>query len=90
MSTRISASLVVNDTGQIACMGCDQELGPKGKPWKEAAQIDEAPLKGSGGQPYSNASNILLRRFYCPGCAKLLDTETALDGDPFLNDFVNV
>ncbi len=90
MSIRVSASLVVNEADQIACMNCGHELGPKGQPWKEAAHLDESPLKGSGGEPYSNASNVLLRRFYCPGCAKLLDSETAVDGDPFLNDVVEV
>ena len=90
MSTRISASLVVNGQGQIACMGCGHELGPKGEPWKRAAHLDEAPLQGAAGEPYSNAANVMLRRFYCPGCAKLLDSESALEGDPFLNDVVQV
>ena len=81
---------MVNDKGQIACMGCGHELGPKGRPWKDAAHLSEAPLQGSSGEPYSNAANVLLRRFYCPGCAKLLDSETALEGDPYLNDVVHV
>jgi acetone carboxylase gamma subunit len=90
MSTRISASLVVNDKGQIACMGCGHELGPKGEPWKHAAHLDERPLQGAAGEPYSNSAEFLLRRFYCPACAKLLDSESALAGDSFLNDVVQV
>jgi N-methylhydantoinase B len=90
MSTRISASLVVDDSGEIACMECGHALGPSGAHWKEAARLSETPLQGSGGEPYSNAANVLLRRFYCPGCALLLDSETALAGDPFLNDVVQV
>ena len=90
MSTRISASLVVNDGGEIACMACGHALGPSGKPWKEAARLAETPLQGSGGEPYSNAANVLLRQFYCPGCAALLDSETALVKDPFLNDVVHI
>lgn len=90
MNTRVSASLVVNDSGEIACMACGHALGPSGEPWKEAARLGETPLKGAGGEPYSNAANVLLRRFYCPGCAALLDSETALAGDPFLNDIVHV
>ena len=34
------------------------------------------------------APEVLLRRFYCPGCGALLDSETTLPGDPFLNDVV--
>lgn len=90
MSTRISASLVVNGKSEIACMACGHSLGLSGKPWKEAARLTEAPLKGAAGEPYSNAANVLLRNFHCPGCAALLDSETALAGDPFLNDVVHI
>ena len=90
MSTRISASLVVNDSGEIACMSCGHALGPSGQPWKEAARLSETPLQGVAGEPYSNAANVLLRQFYCPGCAALLDSESALEGDPYLNDVVHV
>ena len=90
MSTRISASLVVNEGGEIACVACGHALGPAGKPWKEAARLSQTPLRGAAGKPYSNAANVLLRRFFCPGCAALLDSETALAGDPFLNDIVHV
>ena len=90
MSTRISASLVVNEQGEIACMDCGHALGPAGKPWKEAARLSQTPLRGAAGKPYSNAANVLLRRFFCPGCAALLDSETALAEDPFLQDIVHV
>jgi acetone carboxylase gamma subunit len=90
MSTRISASLVVNANAEIACMTCGHAFGPSGKPWKDAASFSETTLKGAGGEPYTNATNVLLRRFYCPGCAVLLDSETALAGDPFLNDVVHI
>ena len=90
MSTRISASLVVNENSEIACMACGHALGPSGKPWKESASLSESTLQGAAGEPYSNAANVLLRQFYCPGCAALLDSETALAGDPFLNDVVHI
>jgi acetone carboxylase gamma subunit len=32
----------------------------------------------------------MLRQFCCPACGALLDTETALPGDPFLDDVVVV
>ncbi len=90
MSTRISATLVVDEARQISCMGCGHALGPAGAPWKPAARCDEVPLKGAAGTPYTNAPRVLLRRFYCPGCGALLDSESALPGDPFLNDVVKV
>jgi len=39
---------------------------------------------------YTNHPRILLRQFYCPGCAALLDAEQALAEDPYLNDQVHV
>ena len=33
---------------------------------------------------------VVLRRFSCPRCGHLLDTETALPDDPFLEDLVKV
>ena len=89
-ATRISATLVVDDNCAIACMACGHALGPAGVPWKQAARLDEQPMQGAGGAPYSNAERVLLRRFFCPGCGALLDTESALAGDPFLNDIVRV
>jgi acetone carboxylase gamma subunit len=35
-------------------------------------------------------SRVVLRRFSCPRCGHLLDTETALPDDPFLEDLVRV
>ena len=87
---RISATLLVNDDRAIACMACGQALGPAGEPWKDHARLDEQTMQGAGGAPYSNAERVLLRRFFCPGCGALLDTESALAGDPFLTDIVRV
>ena len=50
----------------------------------------ETPLKQTPGTTYATAHGVLFRRFCCPGCAALLDTETALPGAPFLNDVVEV
>jgi acetone carboxylase gamma subunit len=74
----------------IRCVGCGHKLGPAGKPWKQAARLDETPMRGAAGAPYSTGAEVLLRRFYCPNCATLLDTETALPGDPFLDDVIEV
>lgn len=86
--TRISATLVVDGARNVACMACGHALGPAGAPWKQAARRDETPMRGAAGDAYTNADRVLLRRFFCPGCGALLDTESALPGDPFLNDVV--
>ncbi|MDB5999601.1 MAG: Acetone carboxylase gamma subunit, partial [Rhizobacter sp.] len=33
---------------------------------------------------------VVLRRFSCPQCGGLLDTETAMPDDPFLDDVLDV
>lgn len=87
MSTRVSEALE-RRRGMICCRGCGRELAPLGVPWKPAAALDEAPMRGAGGAVYSAAPEVLLRRFCCPGCGALLDCETALEGDPFLDDVI--
>ena len=47
-------------------------------------------MQGAAGTAYTNAGRVLLRRFFCPGCGALLDTESDLPGDPFLNEVVRV
>ena len=89
-ATRISATLVADEDRAIACTACGHALGPAGEAWKPHARLDEQPMQGAGGTAYSNAERVLLRRFFCPGCGALLDTESALAGDPFLTDIVKV
>ncbi len=85
---RQSATLVIDDGANIACMACGYALGPAGEPWKQAALLDQRPMRNIAGGAYTNAERVLLRRLFCPGCGALLDTEVALEGDPFLNDAV--
>ena len=53
-------------------------------------RFDLAIVGGKIGQrgPLILCEAVRLRRFVCPGCGALLDTETALAGDPFLDDVV--
>lgn len=88
MSQRISATLVLNGNGKVACAACSEALVPKGTAWKPAARLEEKPMQGVAGAPYTTGKDVLLRQFYCPACGALLDTESALPGDPFLNDVV--
>ena len=90
MTKRISPTLESNSENKIACVKCGHGLGPVGAPWKQAARLDERPMRGAGGAPYSAGDQVRLRSFYCPGCGALLDTETAMLGDPFLDDVVQV
>ena len=90
MSKRISPTLEVNGAGEIACGKCGQGLGPTGAPWKQAARLKEQAMRGTGGAPYSAGEQVLLRSFFCPGCGALLDSETALPGDPLHDDVVQV
>ena len=88
MTKRISSTLESNSKDKIACVKCGHGLGPAGAPWKQNARLGEKPMRGAGGAPYSAGEQVLLRTFFCPGCGALLDTETALPGDPFLDDVV--
>lgn len=90
--TSFSATLVVRDRDgvrAICCRDCGEALCPTGKPWKEHALFREQILRDLGG-PYAGASaSLRLRRFHCPSCAGLLDSEIALEGEPFLTDVVD-
>ena len=85
MSRRVSSTLEI-DGDQIRCRKCGRALGPRGAPWKQAAAMTEIPMRGAAGAPYSGGERVVLRRFACPGCGALLDSETALPEDPFLDD----
>lgn len=88
-----SPTLVINRTSsgaRIACRACGHDIADAADVWKEHAVLDERPLGEAGGAMYKTEGDVLLRRFYCPGCATTLDTETALPGEPFLIDRVAV
>lgn len=87
MSRRLSEGLIAVK-GRINCRACGHDFGPAGQPWKAAARLVERPMAGAGGIAYTAREEVLLRRFCCPGCGALLDTETALPGDAFLDDVV--
>lgn len=93
MSAALSGSLAIVDTDggkKIACQSCERPLVAPGNPWKPEAVVRELPMHGVGGEAYASADHVVLRQFYCPGCGALLDSETAMSDDPFLNDVINV
>jgi acetone carboxylase gamma subunit len=81
----MSSTLHIEGT-EIQCSACEHTIAEAGSPWKQAASLSETPMRGAAGVPYSGGERVVLRRFACPGCGALLDTETALPEDPFLND----
>jgi len=92
MTRRLSRALVMsegNSGWQISCVKCSHILGPAGSGWKSYAAVAETPMQGAGGVAYTGGEQVLLRRFSCPSCGSLLDTETALPEDPFLEDIVH-
>ncbi len=89
MTRRISETLFAED-GKICCVACSHALAPAGTGWKKAAALSTVPVRTLPGTGSNVEPRVVLRRFACPQCAHLLDTETALPEDPFLEDIVAV
>ena len=87
MKTRISENLFA-ENGKICCTSCGQILARSGTSWKASASLSTIPVKTMPGAGSNVEPRVLLRRFACPHCGHLLDTETALPEDPFLEDVV--
>jgi acetone carboxylase gamma subunit len=87
MRARVSDNLFA-DHGQVCCASCGHELAPVGKSWKKAAAVSNVPAAKLPGAGSNVEPRTVLRRFSCPHCGHLLDTEVALPEDPFLEDVV--
>ncbi len=86
---RISETLFV-EHGHIACNTCAVPLAPAATSWKPKARLSTVTLTSLPGAGSAIESQVVLRKFACPHCGSLLDTETAMPGDPFLDDIVRV
>ena len=73
----------------ICCRACGAPLGAADKNWRDTAILREKPLRALGGPYSTSAEELLVRQFFCGGCAALLDTEIALPGEPFLDDRID-
>ncbi len=72
---------------EVACADCGGGLSRDGAPWKSRAVLCERRLADI--MPiYATGADLVLRQFCCPQCGALLDSETALRGEPFLLDRV--
>ena len=89
MRARVSESLFA-EHGNVCCTFCAHVLVPIGQSWKKAAAVSSIPAAGLPGAGSNVEPRTLLRRFSCPRCGHLLDTEVALPEDPFLEDAVVV
>ncbi len=85
MTARVSSALEVRDAN-VHCSRCDHDLGAAERGWKKGALVRERPMNNAGGAPYKSRDHVLLRSFLCPGCGRLLATETAMKDDPYLDD----
>ncbi len=90
---RMSDTLEIRGSGaerSVCCSACGHRLAQSGKPWKPGALLNAVPMQEGAGPSHATIGDAELRRFLCPGCGALLDTETASKDDPFLNDVLYV
>jgi acetone carboxylase gamma subunit len=94
MTRSISPTLEIRGNSgddKICCRDCGQELASAGRAWKPFAVVCEIPTdRISHEVTADNPAATIVRLFVCRGCGALLDTETALPGEPFLDDIVAI
>jgi acetone carboxylase gamma subunit len=79
------------DGTRITRCDCGAEFGDYRSNWKEEALVYERdPRDGEifVGSHAADPDWQVLREFYCPGCATLLDVEPVPVGYPFIHNFV--
>ncbi len=90
MTIRISPSLSATDAGEICCNACGHDVAPHSPEtrWKDRATLVVDQVRDMAGWSEAVHPRLVLRKFICPSCGSLLDSEVALPEDPFLYDFV--
>ena len=78
----------VTSTG-IECPRCNGKIANRGEPWKNKAQVSTQLFSEISGTTSTINPDVVLRKFSCPNCNGLLDTETALPDDPYLIDIIS-
>jgi N-methylhydantoinase B len=81
---RIAEYLQRTDAG-TQCTWCGCLVAPDESHWKDGALMRERPPQ-AGGRFRESVAGLVLRQWHCPGCATLLETEVALEGDPPIRD----
>lgn len=86
MERRMNEYLEIDDTsGQemIQCRKCKHVFCPVTENFKNSTLVSENSLDKAGPATFYRPSDrFILREFYCPKCAGLLDVEMALKEDP--------
>jgi acetone carboxylase gamma subunit len=84
---RLSMTLERQD-GRICCRSCKTAIAAMTESWKARAVLNVMPVARLPGAGLGVDPDVVIRQFCCPACGALLDSETALPGDPFLEDVV--
>jgi acetone carboxylase gamma subunit len=90
MTRRRASRTLSIDEGRIVCSACGHAIGVDGEPWKQSASLTVIPVHAMPGASLTAQADVVLRKFGCPSCGALLDTETAMPEDPFLDDVLDV
>ncbi|MBV9632428.1 MAG: hypothetical protein JO230_30345 [Xanthobacteraceae bacterium] len=85
--SRVSMTLA-RENGRICCASCKMPLAGGSESWKARAILTEVSVARLPGAGLGVEQEVTIRRFSCPSCGALLDSETALPGEPFLEDVV--
>jgi N-methylhydantoinase B len=91
LEATVSVHLHKDENGMFyACGGCGGYLADLGQNYKTGAVQEDSPVSDSNpgiGDPKLFVDNeVAFRRYYCAGCAMLLDSEIAVDNPPPTHD----
>jgi acetone carboxylase gamma subunit len=75
--------------GNICCRSCKMPIAAATDSWKTRAALNEVSVARLPGAGLGVDRDVIIRQFSCPSCGALVDSETALPGDPFLEDVVS-
>lgn len=77
----------VDGQDSIVCTKCGHVLSPANGNFKGGAVKREVPLRNAAAHfPASEETRFVLREFYCPGCATMLEVDQVQPGEPDLWD----
>jgi N-methylhydantoinase B len=80
---RLSSTIAVAGHSYV-CRSCGHEHGPTSEELKQRLVLDERSVgyRWTVVDAMAGSSRLVVRRFYCPGCAVQVDVEVNLTGAP--------
>lgn len=92
-TTRVLLSLAEGSNGRQRvwfCTECEAEVGPSSEHYKRHARFDEIPFAEANPHYIAPQTFVdtafVLRRYYCPHCGELFDSEVVQPGaEPFVD-----